>query len=268
MLVTGATDGIGLETSAQLARRGAHVLVHGRNPQRATRAIQDIGARMTGARLTPVWADLASLRQVQGLVQQVRSVTGRLDVLVNNAGVFQHEYRRSEDGHELTFAVNHLAHFALTLGLVDWLRQRAPARVVTVSSAAHASGRPDFDPPPPPRAYEGYEAYARSKLANLCFTRALARRLTGTGVTANALHPGVIATKMLAAAFGGMSGRSVAEGALTSVYLATSPDVADVSGRYFVDRRTARPSRWAEDDGVAERLWELSERLSGVTWPG
>jgi NAD(P)-dependent dehydrogenase (short-subunit alcohol dehydrogenase family) len=198
---------------------------------------------------------------VRRLADEVKAATPRLHVLVNNAGVYLRDRRLSEDGYEMTFAVNHLAHFLLTVELLDLMRASAPARVVTVSSMTHAHGRLDFADPTAARRYDAYEAYATSKLANVLFTRALAERLAGTAVTANALHPGVVATKLLRAGFAGAGGVGTREGAATSVYLAAAPEVAGVSGGYFVSERPAKPSRQATDRDLAERLWAESERM-------
>ncbi|HVE78591.1 MAG TPA: SDR family oxidoreductase, partial [Gemmatimonadaceae bacterium] len=259
VLVTGATDGVGKETARELAARGAHILVHGRDPGTTERTAARIA--QAGARATPLVADLASLGQVRRLADDVKAATPRLHVLVNNAGVYARERRLSEDGYELTFAVNHLAHFLLTLELMELLQASAPARVVTVSSMTHTQGRLDFADLMRAGRYDGYDAYATSKLANVLFTRALAARLAGTGVTANALHPGVVATKLLRAGFAGASGMGAREGAATSVYVATAPEVAEVSGGYFVSSRRARPAAVAASDALAEQLWAESERL-------
>jgi NAD(P)-dependent dehydrogenase (short-subunit alcohol dehydrogenase family) len=189
----------------------------------------------------------------------------RLEVLINNAGVFLQRRRESREGLELTLAVNHLAHFLLTLELLDLLKTGAPSRIVVVSSMTHSSGGLDLDDLQMHRGYDGYRAYSRSKLANLLFAYALARRLEGTGVTVNALHPGVIATKLLHASFSG--GSPVETGAETPVYLATAPEIRGVSGRYFVGRREARSSPDSHDRDLQERLWSLSEKLVGLHRP-
>jgi len=261
MLVTGATDGIGRATALGLARRGARVLVHGRNAERAERVVAEI--RAVGGEAEPVLADLGSFAEVRRMAEEVRRLAPRLAVLLHNAGVFLKERRESVDGHELTFQVNHLSPFLLTALLRDHLVASAPARVITVASVAHTQGRLDFDDLDHRRRYSGYSAYAASKLANILFARALARRLAGTGVTSNALHPGVVSTKLLHAGFA-MRGMPVEAGAETSIYLATAPEVAEVTGGYFVDARPATPSRDARDDRLGERLWEVSARLVGV----
>jgi NAD(P)-dependent dehydrogenase (short-subunit alcohol dehydrogenase family) len=254
-LVTGATDGIGLETARQLQQWGATVLVHGRSEQKALAA----AAKVNGS--VGVWGDLSDLAQVRSLAQQVWTLlAGKpLDVIVNNAGVFANERQVSKQGHELTFAVNHLAPFLLTQLLLDAVKAAPQGRIVNVSSMAHARGALNFSDLDHTKSYDGYAAYADSKLANILHARGLAKRLTGTKVTTYALHPGVITTKLLKAGFS-MTGASVESGARTSVYCATNPELASVSGRYYSDSREARPSKEASDDSAIERLWLVSEQ--------
>ena len=259
MLVTGATDGIGRATVDALAAQGAHVLVHGRDPARVARVVASLAARRPG-HATGVVADLASLAAVRALADEVRARTARLDVLIHNAGAFMNRFVPTVDGFETTFAVNHLAPFLLTLEMLPLLRASAPARIVVVASVAHTQGRLELDGKRDPDRFDGYRAYASSKLCNVLFTRALARRLGGSGVTVNAVHPGVVTTKLLREGFG-TTGISVEEGAAGSVRLATAPELAGVSGRYFSRLNEAQPAPAAQDDRLAERLWEASERL-------
>jgi NAD(P)-dependent dehydrogenase (short-subunit alcohol dehydrogenase family) len=203
------------------------------------------------------------MRQVVALAKQVWRQAPLLDVLINNAGVFEKRRKLTCDGLEMTMAVNHFAPFLLTHHLLPPLSAGPAGRVVTVSSIAHQSGHIDLDDLTFSGGYDGYEAYAASKLANILFTRALAQRLSGTSVTANALHPGVIGTKLLHTAFG-ISGAPIEEGARTSVFVAVSDDLTGVSGKYFVDSREATPSREARDDALAAALWAASERLLAV----
>ncbi len=188
----------------------------------------------------------------------------RLDVLLHNAGVFMKELRLTVDGYETTFAVNHLAPFLLTHLLSGLLRQSAPARIVTVSSITHVNCPWDFDNLQGEKRYDGRNAYSLSKLANVLFTVEVAQRLHGSGVTATCLHPGVVATKLLRAGFGGMSAASTDRGAETSVYLAVSPEVEGVTGKYFMNKREAEPSPLVRDVTIRTRLWELSERYTGI----
>jgi len=259
-LVTGATDGIGRETARQLGALGWRVLVHGRNEAKARRTVDALAESASHATYAPVWGDLSRMQEVVALARQTLAQARDLDVLVNNAGVSVGTRSVTEDGFELTMAVNHFAHFLLTHHLLGALRAAPAARVVTVSSMTHSSGRIDLGDLALARNFDGYIAYATSKLANILFTAALAKRLAGSPVTANCCHPGVISTKLLHSRFG-MGGAPVERGARTSVYLAASPEVAMVSGKYFDDCREATPARAARDEKLAESLWDASERM-------
>jgi NAD(P)-dependent dehydrogenase (short-subunit alcohol dehydrogenase family) len=260
VLVTGATDGIGHETARQLGALGWHVLVHGRNEAKARRAAEALAKTGSTGSYAPVWGDLSRMREVVGLARQTLMRVPTLDVLVNNAGVSVGKRTVTEDGFELTMAVNHFAHFLLTHRLLDALRAARAGRVVTVSSMTHSSGRIDLDDLALAKHFDGYSAYATSKLANILFTIALARRLASSAVTANCCHPGVISTKLLHSRFG-MGGAPVERGARTSVYLASSPDVANISGKHFDDCREKTPARVARDAKLAESLWDATERM-------
>ncbi|WP_432843477.1 SDR family oxidoreductase [Dactylosporangium sp. CA-092794] len=266
-LVTGATSGIGRETAARLAELGATVLVAGRDPGRGRAALEEIHARAPGAAADLLTADLSSLAEVRRLAAEVLARHDRLDVLVNNAGVIATRRRLTREGYESMFATNHLAPFLLTKLLRDRLLHSAPARVVTVSSNAHASVRSiRWDTLP-----AGNPDYGLSKLANILFTTELARRLTGTGVVANCLHPGLVRTALGREVTGAMRvlvalstpfQSPVAEGAATSVYLASAPEAAETTGGYYVRGRRRDPSPLARDPEAAARLWDLSERLT------
>lgn len=267
-LVTGANAGIGKETASGLAARGARVLMACRDRGRGERAMDEIGRRVPGAELELLLADLSRLGEVRGLVSDVERRADRLDVLVSNAGVYSARRRETEDGYEQTFAVNHLAPFVLVRGLLDLLRRSAPARVVVVASAAHFRGTIAFeDLHAERRRYSGWRAYSQSKLANVLFAAELARRVPAAEVTANSLHPGVVATKLL---LRGLVPRWLArpwtitpeEGAETPLYLATSPEVEAVSGEYFDDCAPREPSVEARDPEIAARLWTVSEELA------
>jgi NAD(P)-dependent dehydrogenase (short-subunit alcohol dehydrogenase family) len=266
-LVTGANAGIGRETVAGLAAQGARVLMVCRHRGRAEGAIEKIRRRVPGADLELLVADLSRLRSVRSLVGDIENRTHRLDVLVSNAGVFSTRRRETEDGFESTFALNHLATFALVDGLLGLLRASAPSRVVVVASAAHDRGTIDFDDLQGERRYRGWRAYAQSKLANVLFAAELARRLPATEVSANSLHPGVVATKLL---LRGIVPAWLArpwtitaeEGARTPLYVATAPGLEGVTGQYFDDCRPKEPSREARDETVATRLWAVSEELT------
>lgn len=270
-LVTGATSGIGLVTARTLAQRGAQVVLVGRNPARCQAAVAHIQAAGGNPAVEALVADLASQQQVHALARQFRERHPRLDVLLNNAGGMWLRRERTMDGLEMTFAVNHLAYFLLTQLLRDMLQTSAPARIINVSSEAHRKATLDFDDLQGERRYNGWRQYCRSKLMNLLFTYELARHLEGTGVTANALHPGWVATGF--AGNNGWRGRlwqlvargfasSPEEGARTSVYLAASPDVAGTSGRYFIQERAVPSSPASCDEAAARRLWQVSLELT------
>jgi NAD(P)-dependent dehydrogenase (short-subunit alcohol dehydrogenase family) len=260
VLVTGATDGIGRETARQLLARGLRVLVHGRSQSKAEGQAAEFSRGPGGGQAVAVWGDLSIMRQVVALADQVRQLAPALDILINNAGVFERRRQLTAEGFERTMAVNHFAPFLLTRCLLPSIGSAPAGRVVVVSSIAHQSGQLPLDDLTFAGGYDGYEAYAASKLANILFTRALAERLKDTRVTANALHPGVIGTKLLRAGFN-IGGAPVEQGARTSVYLATSAEVEGISGKYFVDCRQVTPSSTARNRALSDSLWSESERL-------
>jgi len=270
-LVTGATGGIGKETAARLAGLGATVIMVGRDAVRGEVAAEEIRRRVPDARVESMAADLSRLAEVRGLAAQVLARHDRLDVLVNNAGVIMMRRELTADGLETTFATNHLGPFLLTGLLRELLERSAPARVVTVSSAAHKQVRTiPWDDLATAAHVAPSQVYPLSKLLNVLFTVELARRLEGTGVTANCLHPGFVRTDLGRHVTGpiGVLLRLILPlqpgprtGAATPVYLASSPEVAGVTGRYFVKSRAAEPSRLAGDAEAAARLWALSEEL-------
>lgn len=259
-LVTGATDGIGLQTAIELAKGGARVLVHGRTEVKATKAADAVRAEVPSAQTVAVWGDLGKLAEVRALAKQVSQAAPVLEVLLNNAGVFMNERTVTSDGYETTLQVNHLAPFLLTQLLLPNVKAAKQGRVVNVSSMAHARGRVQLDDLQSKRGYTGYGSYALSKLLNVHFTHELARQLEGTAVTTYALHPGVIGTKLLRTGFG-MTGASLESGARTSVYCATAPELANVSGRYYSDAREAKPAPHATDAALEKKLWDLSAQL-------
>ena len=272
-IVTGASSGIGLYTALGLARAGMRVVMAGRDKLRTERARDFVASAAQGARLEVALADFASLAEVRHLADDLLASHQRIGVLVNNAGLFSPQYRLSADGYELTFAVNHLAPFLLTNLLLDRLRHSAPARIVTVASQAHRGNRIDPADLARPHDWGRMTSYGRSKLCNILFTRALARRLAESGVVAACLHPGVIATKIgdRAGTLAGLGWRVVKpflatpeNGAATTLFLATTPDPAPFHGAYVVDKRVARPDAAALDDALAERLWVASARLVGL----
>jgi NAD(P)-dependent dehydrogenase (short-subunit alcohol dehydrogenase family) len=275
VLVTGSNSGIGRETARELARMGARVLMHSRSRERGEEAVSDVASDALGLAPELVTADLASLAEVRALAAEVRERTDRLHVLVNNAGIIMPRRELSADGHERTFAVNHLAHFVLTHELLDLLRESTPARVVSVSSDAHNRGSTSFlDDVNAERSYRGLRVYGNSKLANLWFVKELAGRLAGTGVVANALHPGVVRTGLwrdLPAPLRAVLGvatrpftLSPGAGAKQSITVASAPGIENVTGAYFAGGRQTPPSLDAQDPAAATRLWEISERLCGM----
>jgi retinol dehydrogenase-12 len=271
-VVTGATSGIGKAAAAALARQGAQVVLVGRDRGRAEAAAAEIGAVSTVPPTVEI-ADLTSMEQVRALAGRLASLE-RIDVLINNAGLVLGERRVTQDGFEHVFAVNHLAPFLLTNLLLPKLTGSAPARVVTVTSDAHSAASLDLDDPSLEHGWNSWRSYANSKLANILFTRELARRLDGTGVTANCAHPGVVRTGFGRESrpllrFGLTLARpfllSPERGADTIVYLASSPDVAGETGGYYVKRQRREPSAAARDDAAARKLWDISEKMTGLT---
>ena len=268
VVITGATSGIGLAAAEALAALGAKLTIVARNEAKASHAAARIQAAGRGATVDVLLAELASQASVRRLGAEVLDRYPRVEVLVNNAGAVYSRRRLTEDGVELTWAVNHLAPFLLTSLLLDRLINSAPARIVTTASDAHKGANIPFDDLNAERAYRGFRRYGETKLANILFTTELARRLEGTGVTATCFHPGVVASgfnrnngPLMRAAMTlvGRFARSPAKGAETLVWLVDSPEVAGESGGYFVDQRRAVPSRAAQDMAAARRLWHISE---------
>jgi retinol dehydrogenase 12 len=281
-LVTGGTGGLGRATAAGLAGLGARVVLVGRTPERAAATAGRIGGETGNEAVDWLSADLSSLADVRRMADEFMGRYPRLDVLVNNAGAIFMRRRVSVDGIELTLALNHLAYFVLTIVLLDMLARAAPARVINVASSAHAGAQLDLDDVQMEQRYRGFQAYARSKLANVLFTYELARRVqrAGIDIAVNAIHPGYVTTniarnnswwvrigkRLLDFRFRGLA-LSPAEAARAIVYLATSMEVAGVSGQYFVASRVAASSAASYDVELARRLWEVSARLAGYPSP-
>jgi|ETN07SMinimDraft_1059922.scaffolds.fasta_scaffold01650_3 NAD(P)-dependent dehydrogenase (short-subunit alcohol dehydrogenase family) len=272
-LVTGATNGIGRVTALELAHMGANVVIVGRDPARCALTAADLREESGNPDVDFLVADLSSQEDIRRLADEFKERHQRLDVLVNNAGAIHMSRRKSVDGIEMTFALNHLSYFLLTNLLLDVLSASAPARVVNVASVVHEKAKIDLFDIHAPRHYSGFRAYSRSKLCNLLFTYELARRLEGTGVTANALHPGLVATNILTnnGILGrflnmmlGVRGISVEAGALTSVYAASSTDLEGVSGKYLDKKQIVPSSARSFDEAQAAELWELSASLTGI----
>ena len=277
VIITGATNGIGLAAATRLAALGAHLTLVARSQERAARASAEIMVAGSQQPVEVLIADLVSQHSVRSLADEILGRYPRIDVLINNAGAMFTTRRLSPDGIELTWAVNHLASFLLTSLLLDRLIASAPARIITTASGAHFKAHLPFDDLNAEHGYPsaGYSRYGETKLANIMFTSELARRLEGTGVTANSFHPGFVASgfgyKNNGLLFGAVMrvthlfARRPEQGADTLVWLADSPDVSNVSGAYFVDRRQVRPSQAARDADAARRLWSISEEQTHLS---
>jgi NAD(P)-dependent dehydrogenase (short-subunit alcohol dehydrogenase family) len=273
VVITGGTSGIGEVAALELAQMGARIVLVGRDKPRAQTTLARLRERGPGLAHTVHYADLTRLAEMKRVAAQIAGAEPRIDVLINNAGAMFAARRVTEDGLERTFALNHMAYFVVTAGLRERLTASAGARIVNTASDAHRGAMLDFDNLQSEKGFGAMQAYGRSKLCNILFTRELARRLHGTGVTANCLHPGFVATR-----FGDQSGGLIShivwlakyfaipptEGAKTVVYLASSPEADGVSGKYFYKCRATTPSPAAEDDQAASALWERSVELAGV----
>jgi NAD(P)-dependent dehydrogenase (short-subunit alcohol dehydrogenase family) len=275
ILITGGTSGIGLEASAELAQRGARVVLVGRDPERTASAVAQVKARSGSVEVSHLLCDFSSQADIRRLAEAILARHDRLHVLVNNAGGVNKKRQVTVDGIEKTFAVNHLGYFLLTNLLTDLLVRSAPARVVTVASIGHRKATLDFDDLGYERGYSIMRAYGRSKLANVLFANELARRLAGTGVTLNSLHPGAVATNIWSGAplwakpliflLFRPSFVSVEKGAATIVQLAASPELEGVTGKYFEEGTLMEPAPLAQDEALARRLWQVSAGMVGLT---
>jgi NAD(P)-dependent dehydrogenase (short-subunit alcohol dehydrogenase family) len=270
VVITGGTSGIGQVAAERLAGMGARVVLVARSQSRGEAALSRLRDLAPGVNHSIHYGDLSRLGELKRVAKEIAAAEPRIDVLINNAGAMFGQRQVTEDGLEATFATNHLSYFVLTHGLRERLINSAPSRVVNTSSHAHYRGTIDFDNLQYEHDYKAFPAYSRSKLCNVLFTRVLARRLAGTGVSANSLHPGFVNTR-----FGDGTGGSMAriiglmklfaispeKGAETIVYLASSNEVATTSGLYFYKRKPVEPSKLAQDDSLADRLWEYTDRL-------
>lgn len=275
-VITGATSGIGQSAAEALAALGARIIVVARSKVRGTSAIARLRTIAPDIGHSVYYGDLSRLADMKRLGAEISSAEPRIDVLINNAGALFSSRQTTVDGFERTFALNHLSYFVLTHGLRERLQAAIPARIINTASATHKRSHLDFDDLQGERGYNGVYAYERSKLCNILFTRELARRLAGTGITANALHPGLVASRFGDRSGGLVSpifwvikrliGVSTEDGARTTVYLASSPDVATVSGSYFERCQPVLPATHAESDDDARRLWDETERLTGIDW--
>ena len=270
-LVTGATNGIGKAAAQALAQIGATVVIVGRSAPKTAQLVEEIRAAGGNKNVDSLLADLSSQQEVRRLAGEFKSKYPHLHVLLNNAGGTFSTRQLSVDRIEMTFALNHLAYFLLTNLLLDTMKASTPARIINVSSDVHSGGRIDFDNLQGERSYSSFGPYENSKLANILFTTELARRLEGTGVTVNALHPGLTSTgfgknnpgflmKIMGAVIP-LIARSPEKGAETSIYLASSPEVQSITGKYFVDCKVTQPAPQAADSAVAKKLWDVSAEM-------
>ena len=271
-IVTGATSGIGKETARVLAHQGGTVILVGRNPDKTAATVEEFRREADTPNIEYLLADLSSQDEIRRLAEEFISRHNRLDVLINNAGGYFLRRQESVDGLEMNFALNHLGYFLLTDLLLDVIIASAPARIINVSSGSHLRATIDFDDLRSHKGFSGMNAYGQSKLANVLFTYELARRLEGTGVTVNALHPGFVATNMgsnngwIVRAFRplmNIRALSVEEGAETVIYLATSPEVEGITSKYFFRCKPVPSSAYSYDETVAKQLWAVSEEMSG-----
>lgn len=273
VVVTGGTSGIGQVAAESIADMGARLILVARDRTRGEAALSRLRMRSPGVAHAVYYGDLSRLGDMKRVANGIAAAEPRVDLLINNAGALFTPRQVTSDGLELTFATNHLSYFVLTHVLRERLMAAAPARIVNTSSEAHRRARLDFSDLQSERGYRGFGAYSRSKLANILFTRELARRLKGTEVTANSLHPGFVATRF-GDNNGGISSSVIGflkrfaitpeQGAQTIIYLATSGEPAAITGQYFIKCRVATPSKQAQDDNAAKRLWEETARLAGV----
>ena len=273
-LVTGATAGIGLVTARELARMGADVIIAGRSKDKCSATVASIREEAQNPAVEYLVGDLSSHQGVRDVADVVKDRRQKLDVLINNAGALMFTRQTSADGIEMTFALNHLAYYHLTSLLLGHLLAAESARVVNVASSAHKEAQLRLDDIHDPKRYVGFRAYSRSKLCNVLFTYGLARRLAETKITVNALHPGLVSTNfMVNNGFFGRAanfllkfrGISVEQGAETPIYLASSPEVEGITGRYFVKKRETPSSKSSYNEEAAARLWEISAALTGVS---
>ncbi|XP_004081219.1 retinol dehydrogenase 12 [Oryzias latipes] len=275
VVITGANTGIGKETAIDLAKRGARVIIACRDMEKAQAAVKEIMEKSNSNAVVSMKLDLSNSQSIREFAEVINRDEPKLNILINNAGVMVCPYGKTADGFEMQIGVNHLGHFLLTYLLIDLIKRSAPARIVTVSSMAHAWGSINLDDLNSEKSYSKSKAYAQSKLANVLFTRSLAKRLEGTGVTAYSLHPGVVQTDLwrhlsapeqffmkIARPFT----KNSLQGAQTTIYCAVEPSLDTESGGYYSDCAAASCSSAGKDDTVAEKLWDLSCRMLGITW--
>ena len=263
ILVTGSTDGIGKQTALELALQNHQVIIHGRSKEKCLKTLEEIKSKSSNTKIDFVVADLANFNEVKQMAEEFKTKFDHLNVLINNAGVYLKKRMTDEKGIELTFKINHLAHFYLTYLLFDLIKKSEDRRIINVSSIAHENADDDLSDIMLEKDYSGYRSYANSKLYNILFTYALHRRIKNSNVKVFALHPGVISTKLLYEGFR-ISGSPLSVGAETPVYLATSNDVINESGKYFIKKKPVKSSKTSYNEKLQEELWDISIKLIGL----
>lgn len=271
VLVTGANSGMGKATCIEIAKLGAKVIMVCRDKQRGIEALEEVKEKSNNPSVELMFCDLGSIKEIKELTKEFKRKFEKLDILINNAGVILPGKHRTKDGLELQFGVNHLGHFFLTKELLDLIKKSPSGRIINVASGAHKIGRIYFEDINLDKNYTLWRAYAQSKLANILFTYELARKLKGTNVTANCLHPGAVATNMginRKTGFGTLITKTLKpffqtprEGAGTAIYLATSSEVQGITGKYFYKKKPIKSSMLSYDEHLAEKLWQFSEEI-------
>jgi len=273
VLITGSSSGIGKATALALAKLGATILIVSRNEQRGQKALKDIQAQSQNTNIYFFSCDLSLMADVKSLAQEIKSKYDRIDVLINNAGILPGKHALTPEGLEVCWATNYLSGFLLTLSLMDLLMQSVSARIINVSSEAHRLGQLNIEQQASPEKYSSFTAYCDSKFANILFTYELSRRLELTNITVNCLHPGVIASNFGTTAYGMVKWlfrltrplmKSAKQGATTVVYLATSLEVAGITGKYFKNKKAVKSAKETYSTHLARRLWKFSEEQTGL----
>ena len=264
VLITGSTDGMGKQTARILLKSGAYVIIHGRNEQRAKNIAKELKNSTNAKKIGFVWADFTNLEEVKEMAKQIHQEVDHLDILINDAGVYQTEKKVTKEGLEYTFVINHLSHFLLTYLLLDLLKKGLNSRIVNVASQVQLN-RIDFDNLNAEKSFSSYESYGLTKTCNIMFTYDLAERLKEYKITVNSLHPGVINTKLLRQGFGPI-GQSIDVGAQNILYIATSPKLDGITGKYYKNGVAQKSSKVTYDFEARKKLWERSEELTGITY--
>ncbi len=260
VLITGSTDGIGKQTAIDLAEKGYDIIIHGRNKNKCIETKEFINIKYPSSNVDYFVCNFSLMKEVNHSAELLKESYSKIDVLINNAGVYMNDRVITNEGFETTFAVNHLAMFLFTNKILDLVKNSEYARIINVSSIAHNRGSIDFSNLNSEKRFDSYEAYAQSKLANVLFTYELANRLNNFHISVNCLHPGVIDTKLLRAGFD-ITGASLKEGASTSVFLADSNSIEDLTGKYFIDSRITQSSQISYDKDLWINLWDISEKM-------